>query len=342
LTGRDFSVEEYDSVLRNEYIKAIGKHIATIGNKRSTKYVMDDQVTGEELVNNYFDGSMTELDQWLLYKDIAEFIESGDNGVRLDKEIINEFRIELELLNEMNSNLIVFNSDAALDPFNENSQGIKYRLKELTMNVIQNKVNELEELEAKKLREEKHKQLEKARASRWDKKSEDNKNLIPLDPETKKQIQLKLVELIYSDPDSRMNQSKIAFDYQRACGNNIKYSAIESMLRNVPGVSKNKDSYEVKNITEAIKYLDPFKAKVRIEVIFRDGTDDMVKYYKNMRLSRSIGEYKVYVLEDWNTYDLYTQIIQLMLNGASIDKSYTEKVSIMMLSNMKEGKKSIL
>jgi hypothetical protein len=277
-----------------------------------------------------------------LYKDIAEFIESGDNGVRLDKEIIDEFRIELELLNNMNSNLIVMNVDAALDPFNENSQGIKYRLKELTMNVIQNKVDELKELEAKKLREEKHKQLEKARASRWDKKSEDNKNLIPLDPEAKKQIQLRLVELIYSDPDSRMNQSKLAFDYQRACGSSIKYSAIESMLRNVPGVSKNKDSYEVKNITEAIKYLDPFKAKVRIEVIFRDGTDDMVKYYKNMRLSRSIGEYKVYVLEDWNTYDLYTQIIQLMLNGASIDKNYTDKVNIMLISNMRNGRKSIL
>lgn len=338
-----YSIDVYENVLLNEYVGAIGKNNATKGVRRWTRYVLDDQSIAEGLVNDYFDSRMTELDRWILYRDIAEFVDGKEYKVASEAEVMGNFCIQLPVLVEMNAQLTLMN--APLD-YPEGSKNGKFKLSEHTMAVINAKITELEAEKALKVRDERRKNLELARASKLKKnqKEVDVSHLKPLDSETRKKIQLRLVNIIYSAPKSKLEISGISFNYHNTYGENIKYNAIESMMKNIPGVSRSKDLYKVDDITKSMLYLDPIRAKVKIDVVFERNTiNEMeLKRYENMRFSRSIGGCDIYMLEDWNTYDLYIQLMNLLLMGASIDKVYAEKVKSVMVTNMSIGKKSIL
>jgi hypothetical protein len=333
--NEEYSQSMYVEVLLTDFLDCLGKNNVRRGERRWTRYVVDSQETAESIINDYFDSRMNELDKWELYKDICSYIH--ENGVVLDTEVSEHFTIELERIYEMNSELIKLNMNVGLDPFNKNSQGTKLRLFDGTLSEILSKIEKLKIEENEKLN---RKKSESARNSKMDKKdAKDNKHIIPMDPKTKRIVQRNLLEIIYSDPKSSMTYSKISYEYRQRMGAGIQYNSIDSMLKGVPGVKLHKDYYEVTNIVEALEYVDPLRSKVRIEVGMRKG---IKVEYTNMRFSRELGEYNIYILEDDNKYELYIQILDLLLMGASIDEHVTTKVRHAVTSNMSRGMKSIL
>lgn len=334
--GRYF-IDDYEPVFDKEYISAIGKNNAKKGERRWTRYIIDDQSIAEKLVNDYFDDRMTELDKWILYREIAKFVDSKEHKVASESEVIENFCIELSVLVEMNTQLTLLN--VPLD-YPEGSKNGKFKLSDHTLAVINNKIAELESEEAKKAANEKRKNLELARKAKKEGKGnpDRNGNLLPLDPKEKKKIQLKLVELIY-EAGQPVTSRQLSASYQYKYGHAVRYNTVESFLKNIPGIGFKNDQYRVNDLNQALSYLNPLRSRVRFEVVVSSG---VVIDYKNMAFSRSIGVYDIYILDDINSYDLYIQILELMLIGASIDSSITDKVKKAMIDNMKCGKKSIL
>ena len=311
--------------LKNTIIKVLLKKcLGNIiqGEKAQARYIIDSLDIAVKLINDYFDRGMTPLEMWRLIKDICEYINSKDESCYIE-EVADEFGIEMEFIDKVNSELTKY--AVGFDFYKQTHRGTKVKVNENAMSVINNMITDLESKEPVKS------------SPRKDSTKGEDVKLKVLDEETRRRIQLRLVEIIYQK-DS-MSQGEISRIYFKMYGDNLKYSVIESMLKKVPGIGHKSDQYWIKDIKDAVFSIDPFKSRVKLEIAVKKG---MSVGYSNMKKTLELTDYDVYILEDDNSYDLIIQLLDLIVSGVSVNESIREIVMSIVIENMKTGKKVLL
>lgn len=311
----DLNERYIKTVVKTVLIASLGKNNVLRGERRGARYVIDDLDMAVKLINDHFDRSMNSLQLWELYADVADYISK--TPAVTDRMVAEEFGVEPEFLDSMNSALLEYGTE--LEFYKITSNGTKLRLTSNTLTVIQGKINDL--------------------TPKVD-KVEKVKKLIPLPEDKRKMLQERLLNVIYylnlGETDIRI----IAKVYEDRFKETIKFPTIHSLMDKVPGVKRFGESYQVTDIHTAIGYINPIKANVKIDVAVKKGTD--VSAYKNLRYSRELGDYDMYILEDKNSYDIIIQILDLILMGASIDPIIVKRVRDIVSANMSSGHKTLL
>lgn len=309
----DFDNNYVIGVIRRDLVACLGK--ITRGERRWSRYYIDDLDIAVKLINDHFDRKMNDLQLWELYADIAEYIK--DTPAVTDKMVTEEFGIDLEVLDKMNSDLVEYGSN--LDFHKLTANGTKVRLGDNTLTVIDARINALK--------------------PKCDKvKVEEKKNLIPLPEDQKRMIQERILHIIYYF--NKISIKDIAAEYKVRFNEDLKFLTIRSFMDKMPGIYHYNEVYQVKDINAALEHINPIKSIIRIDVALKSGTD--VSAYKNMRYSRTLGDYDIYILEDKTSYNVVTQVLDLILIGASIDSKIVDQVKNILKINMSIGHKIIL
>lgn len=308
-----------NTIIRVLLKKCLGNIIQ--GEKAQARYMIDDLDIAIKLINDYFDRGMTPLEMWKLIKDICEYINDKEESCYIE-EVADEFGVEMEFIDKVNSELTKY--AVGFDFYKQTHRGTKVRVNENAMSVIDGMISDLESKEPKP-------------SPKKDESEGKDIKLKVLDEETRRRMQLRLIEIIYQK-DS-MSQGEISRIYFKMYGDNLKYPVIESMLKKIPGIGHKNDQYWIKDIKDAIFSIDPFKSRVKVEVAVKKGMD--VKY-SNMKKTLELTDHDIYMLEDDNSYDLITQLLDLILSGASVNESIREVVMSTVIENMKTGKKVLL
>lgn len=310
-----------NTIIRVLLKKCLGNIIQ--GEKAQARYVIDSLDIAVKLINDYFDRGMTPLEMWRLIKDICEYINSKDESCYIE-EVADEFGVEMEFIDRVNSELTKYN--IGFDFYKQTHRGTKVKVNENAMSVINGMITDLDS-----------KYSTKPISTKKDETKGEEVKLKVLDEETRRRIQLRLVEIIYQK-DS-MSQGEISRVYFKMYGDNLKYSVIESMLKRVPGIGHKSDQYWIKDIKEAIFSIDPFKSRVKIEIAVKKGISIE---YSNMKKTLELPDYDIYILEDDNSYDLIIQLLDLIVSGVSVSESVRDTVMSIVMENMKTGKKVLL
>lgn len=302
--------------------KCLGK--ISKGERRWVKYIIDDLDVACQLINQYYDSGMTEYELWNLRKSICEYIIENP-GVTTEK-ICDEFSIEDQFLDEMNSELVKYN--VGLNFYKSTNKGTKVRIdNEMTIPCLNGIIEDVRKKESPK------------HPSKVESTEESSRKLSRMDPLMKKKIQSRLVEIIYSK--DRMSTYDISKRYIKIYKEDMKYQTIDSMMSGVPGVGHSKDGYYwIKDINESMNYVDPIKGLVDLEIVSKDSID--LEKYPNIKFSREFEGLKIYKLKCRNEYSVILDIFDLILSGVSIDTEVREKVIDIVKNNLKAGDKYLL
>lgn len=318
--SENLSSEDLKKLIKTELPKSLGK--ISIGERRLTKYVIDDLDVACQLVNEFYDKGMTKYDSWRLRLDVFNYILKNP-GITTNK-VCEEFSIDPSFLDSFNSDLIGYGT-SGIDFYKDTNSGTKMRIKDDDKSKITGVINCALDESKPKVKESHHKP------------KEDDTKLVKLNDDQKKNIQYRIVSIIYRK--NWISESEISKIYYREYKENLKYPVIKSMMRNVPGVIMKGDEYHCE-ISEALSVVFPSKVAVSIE--FVTNKEINISNWNNIRLSRIFNGIYIYKIEGKNNYDLIPEVLELITLGASFDKKISDRVLEIVKNSLKSGDKYIL
>jgi archaellum component FlaD/FlaE len=334
----DFSEENLIYLLRVNLPEAIGNIVS--GARRWAKYVIDDKSVAIDLINDYYNSKMTELEKWLNFEEACDFIESDNHCTR--ESIERQFGCNMDKIDE---ELAKYN--AGLDYYKVTSHGTRVRLGENTRGILNGIISELEnaenEPEKSKVEKPKTKKL-KMNTVEPHKSISKASHLVEMTDEDRKIVMRNIVEILYARGSS-MTINDIRNNYYKKFGA-ISYDSVECMLKRMKGLRRTErtqnedDKYSITNLNECLYSISPYLAKVRIEVAIDSSIN--VDEYANMELIMNIGEKSIYLIEDDNSHDLYAQLFTLWTKGAKFSDKITSNLIRVINDSLKSTEKSII